>query len=319
MTTTTMLNYDVDRYYRHTGRAPIVGTTIATIAAWVVVSLIGVAYAYVQLHVKIVDLLSFLFVAAFAAAMAVSVYGVLRWAKVRNMAVTALVAISAALLGWYVSWVAWEHALLRQGGMQASAIRLAEHPDAVWYLAKSINEEGTFSIRKRTVKGTELWVAWAIEALVFIGATIAIPVMKLRDLAFCESCGRWCTKTDGVVRVGLGDEAMLRQQLEAKDFSHFRAAGPIDPDMPHWRADLYRCPGCPDTHLLTISRVTISYYNNQRQEKATKVIDRLWVDAAQAAEVRDASQAWEGVLRTKPGAAEPQSDVQNEAGPGQVS
>src|SRR5688572_23137696 len=111
---TTTLNYDVDRYYRHTGRAPIVGTTIATIAAWVTVSLIGVAYAYVQLHVKIVDLLSFLFVAAFAAAMAFSVYGVLRWAKVRNMAVTALVAISAALLGWYASWVAWEHALLRQ-------------------------------------------------------------------------------------------------------------------------------------------------------------------------------------------------------------
>ena len=52
------LNYDVDRYYRHTGRAPIVGTTIATVAAWVAVSLIGIAYAYVQLHVKIVDLLS---------------------------------------------------------------------------------------------------------------------------------------------------------------------------------------------------------------------------------------------------------------------
>ena len=299
--TTTTLNYDVDRYYRHTGRAPFVGTTIATLAAWAAVVLIGVAYAYVQLHVKLVDVLSFLFVAAFAAAMAFSVYGVLRWAKVRNMAVTALVAISAALLGWYVSWVAWEHALLRQGGVQASPIRLAERPDAVWYLAKSINEEGTFAIRKRTVKGTELWVAWAVEAIVFIGATIAIPVIKLRDMAFCESCGRWCYRSDGVIRVALGDEAMLRQQLEAKDFSYLRTGGPIDPDTAlHWRADLYHCAGCPDTHLLTISRVAISYYNGQRQEKAKKVVDRLWLSPAEAAEVRAAPQAWEGVIRGDP-------------------
>jgi hypothetical protein len=291
--TTTTLNYDVERYYRHTGRAPIVGTTIATVAAWVAVALIGAAYAYVQLYVKVVDLLSFLFVAAFAAAMAFTVYGVLRWAKVRNMAATALVASSAALLGFYVSWVAWEHALLRQGGVQASMIRLAEHPDAVWHLAKSINEEGTFAIRKRTVKGTELWVAWAIEALVFIGATVAVPILKLRDMAFCESCERWCLKRDGVLRVALGDEATLRQQLEAKDFSYLRTGEPTNPDTPHWRADLYHCPGCPDTSLLTISRIAISYHNGQRQEKAKRVIDRLWLDSAQAAEVRAIRELWQ--------------------------
>ena len=294
MTTTTQtLNYDVDRYYRHTGRAPIVGTTIATVVAWVAVSLIGVAYAHVQLHVKVYDIVSFLFVAAFAAAMAFTVYGVLRWAKVRNMAVTALVAIFAGLLGWYVSWVAWEHALLRQGGVQASMVRLAEHPNVVWHLAQSINEEGTFSIRSRAVKGTELWIAWVIEALAFIGATIALPILKLRDMAFCESCGRWCLRRNDVLRVALGDEAALRQQLEAKDFSYLRTGEPTNPDAPHWRADLYHCPGCPDTHLLTISRVTISYYNNQRQEKATAVIDRLWLDSSQAAQVRAIRELWQ--------------------------
>ena len=285
----TILNYSESRYYRHTGRAPFVGTTIATVAAWAAVSLLGVIYAYVQLHVKIVDLLSLLFVAGFAAAMAFTVYGVLRWARVRNMAVTALVSISAAVLGWYVSWVAWEHALLRQSGVPVGVYELFQRPRAVWSLAQDINEEGTFSMRKRPVKGFELWIAWAFEAAAVLGATIALPIIKLRDMAFCESCEQWCAKIEGIARIALDpDEASLHDRIEAKEFDYLHTLGQVHRDMPvHVRADLYACPSCPHTRLLTLSRVAVGYdKNGHRREKAKKIIDRLWIDEAQAARVR---------------------------------
>jgi len=285
---TTILNYSESRYYRHTGRAPIVGTTIATLAAWIAVALLGAAYAYIQLYVKLVDILSFLFVAAFAAAMAFTVYGVLKWAKVRNMAVTSLVAISAAILGLYVSWVAWEHALLRQSKVNVGIHEIFQRPIVVWHLARDINTEGTFTMRDRPVKGTELWLAWAFEALAVLGATIALPIMWLRDMAFCESCGHWCHKTQGILRVAYHDEGQLQERMEAKDFDYLLALGLVHLDTPvHVRADLYRCPGCPHTHLLTLSRAAVSYNNKgQRSEKAKKIVDRLWIDQAQAEAVR---------------------------------
>jgi len=292
----TILNYSESRYYRHTGRAPFVGTTVATLAVWVAVALLGAGYAYVQLYVKVVDILSFLFVAAFAAAMAFTVYGVLKWAKVRNMAVTSLVAISAAILGMYVSWVAWEHALLRQGGAKVPIQHIFQRPDAVWGLAREINEEGTFTVRNRPVKGTELWIAWICETLAVLAATIALPVMWLRDMAFCESCARWCSKSEAVVRVAYnGYEEKLQDRMEAKDFDYLLSLGLVHFDTPvHVRVDLYACPGCPNTHLLTLSRVAVSYNNKgHRSEKATKIVDRLWLDGAQAQAVRDLPYAWE--------------------------
>ena len=291
----TVLNYSESRYYRHTGRAPFVGTTIATIAAWVAVSLLGAGYAYVQLYVKLVDILSFLFVAAFAAAMAFTVYGVLKWAKVRNMAVTSLVAISAAILGLYVSWVAWEQALLRQGGMPVGMHEIFRRPVVVWHLAQDINEEGTFTLRDRPVNGTQLWLAWTFEALAVLGATTVLPIMWLRDMAFCESCEKWCEKGEAVVRVAYDDEAQLRDRMEAKDFDYLLSLGLVHFDTPvHVRADLYGCPACPNTHMLTLSRVAVSYNNKgHRNEKAKKIVDRLWLDEAQAQAVRELPHAWE--------------------------
>ena len=66
-----------------------------------------------------------------------AIYGVLRWAKVRNLAVAILVAASSALLLFYVSWVMWETELARQAGAASAATpwRLFQRPDSVWRIA----------------------------------------------------------------------------------------------------------------------------------------------------------------------------------------
>ena len=111
---TEQLGYAGDRYYHHTGRAPLLGTTVATVVAWAATLALALLYAYADLYVKVADLVSAFIVILFAAAGGFAVYAVMRWAKVRNTAVITIVAISASILLVYGSWVFWESALASQ-------------------------------------------------------------------------------------------------------------------------------------------------------------------------------------------------------------
>jgi hypothetical protein len=284
-----VLGYQEQRYYRHTGRAPFVGTTVAALAAWVTVTLLGVAYGYADLYVKVYDIISFLILAAFAVAMGFAVYAILKWGKVRNMLVVAIIALSAGLLGWYASWVAWEYALLTREASAAPTLwEIAQRPRGVYELAAFLNTRGTFSLRGRVITGVELWIAWGIEALTLVGATALIPIRGLREQAFCENCQAWTRRQRGVLRLGHGDEDTLRRHVEAKNFDHFVRLGLVDRDRPvHLRVDLFDCARCDQTHLMSVSRVTVPYNGkNQRQESATTVLDRLWLSADEAERVR---------------------------------
>src|SRR6201995_2617684 len=94
--TPSELAYAGERYYHHTGRAPLFGTTLAAVTAWAPAAALGIAYAYTDLYVKVADLASALIVMLFAAAGGFCVFLVMRWAKVRNTAVIAIVAIFSA-------------------------------------------------------------------------------------------------------------------------------------------------------------------------------------------------------------------------------
>src|SRR4029079_1301693 len=134
-----------------------------TLAAWAAAIALAIAYANADLYIKVADLVSAFIVILFAAAGGLAVYAVMRWAKVRNTAVVVVVAISAALLLFYASWVFWEAALASQSGTPLSAWRLAQRPHLVWRYALRINEVGTFTLNDRAVTGGELWAAWIGE------------------------------------------------------------------------------------------------------------------------------------------------------------
>jgi hypothetical protein len=120
-----------------------------------------------------------------------------------------------------------------------------------------------------------------------LAAIVGIPFTFLRNQAFCEACGSWCKTSKAVARVQHFDEELVREHVERKDFEYLVRLGPAEEATPvHLRLDLQDCPRCPQTHLLTVNRVTVSYNNNARQESAKKVVDRLWLDAAQAEEIR---------------------------------
>jgi hypothetical protein len=281
------LAYAGERYYRHTGRAPLFGTTVATLAVWAAIIALAIAYAYTDLYVKVADLVSALIVILFAAAGGVTVYFVMRWAKVRNTGVIVIVAISAALLLFYGSWVFWESALSQNAGRGLSPWFLSQRPWIVWRYALRINLVGTFTLNDRAVTGGELWAAWIGEAVLLIGATIAIPILRMRGQAFCENCGAWCKRNKDVARVQHFDEELVREHMEEKDFEYLVRLGPASKGTPvHLRVELLSCPRCGQTHLLTVNRISMKYINGQAHEDAKAVVDRLWVDPQQAEMIR---------------------------------
>src|SRR4051812_38290051 len=289
--TEQQLGYAGDRYYHHTGRAPLFSTTVATLCAWAATLALAIAYAYADMYIKIADLVSAFILLLFAAAGGLTVYGVMRLAKVRNTAVVVIVAISAALILFYGSWVFWESALTVRAGTPLSPWRLFQRPDLVWRYALRINGIGTFTMNDRAVTGGELWAAWIGEAVLLVSATIAIPILMMRGQAFCESCGAWCKRNKDVARVQHFDEELVREHMEEKDFEYLVRLGPASKHTPqHLRVELQSCPKCAQTHLLTVNRINIKYMNGQPHEDATAVVDRLWLDPQQAEQVRKLPQ-----------------------------
>jgi hypothetical protein len=277
-------------YYRHTGKAPLIGTTIAALAAWTTAAALAMAYAYTEFYVKTADIATALIVCCFAAAAGFAVYFVLKWGHVRNMAITLLISVTAAVIFFYGSWVVWECAVAREAGRNSAfwqPWQLAQRPLAVWNTALRINRVGTFTLNDRAVDGIELWIFWILEAAGLIGATILIPVLLLRNAAFCEQCGSWCKTTKEIARVQYFDEELVREHMEQKDFEYLVRLGRATKTTPiHFRLDLQSCPGCPNTNLLTINRIKITYHNGNPIERPKRIVDRLWLDAAQAESVR---------------------------------
>jgi len=291
-------------YYRHTGKAPLVGTTIAALAAWTTAGALAIAYGYTAFYAQAPDVIHALIVLAFAAGAGFAVYFVLKWGHVRNMAITLLISATAAVILFYGSWVVWESAVARAAGRYSAfwgPWQLAQRPLAVWDTALRLNRVGTFTLNDRPVDGIELWIFWILEAAGLIDATIAIPVLLLRDAAFCEHCGSWCKTTKEIARVQHFDEELVREHMEQKDFEYLVRLGPAIKTTPiHLRVDLQSCPGCPNTNLLTINRIKISYHNGNPIERPKRVVDRLWIDAAQAEVVRKLPQQLTATAQVAP-------------------
>jgi hypothetical protein len=292
----TRLDYARTLYYRHSGKTPVVRLLTALLTITPAVALAGAVYAIVATYLPMlsIDKLVLLAAAALMAGFAFGVGGLtgkmLLWARVRNLAMVWAVAIWAALFAWYVAWVVWEWQILRRWEYDPELLFMFTHPRGVWQVALAINDVGTVIMghREDAIKGPILWILWAIEAGVVLGAATWVPYRMVRHLAFCEACQRWCRNREGILSVGPGDEERLRARLALKDLSALEELGPADLSASRrLRVDLQNCPACEQMHLLSVSRVEAHYKDGKRVEKAKLVVDRLWLDPEQARTVEE--------------------------------
>jgi len=294
----TQLDYARTLYYRHSGKTPLVRLLTALLTITPVVAAAGALYAVLAANLPILSIDKIVVVAAILLMMGFA-FGVggltgkmLLWARVRNMAMVWAVAVWGAVLAWYVAWVVWEWYILRRWDYDPELLFLFMHPRGVWQVALAINHVGTITMgdREDGIKGPVLWLLWAIEAGVVLGAATLVPYRMTRGLAFCESCQRWCRRREGILSVGpAADEDRLRARLALKDLSALEELGPADMSAPRrLRVDLQNCPACDAMHLLSVCRMDVSYNRQgQRSDKVRVLVDRLWLDPEQAKTVEE--------------------------------
>jgi hypothetical protein len=299
-------NVPAPTYYRHTGQAPFISTTFATLASWIVVTILAIAYAYIDLHVKVADVISAAFMCAFAAAMAFAVFGIIRSACVRNVPVTFIISGSAAVLALYVSWLAWMYFVIAEAGVTPGAFefvhKLFPRPDVVWDFAREINTRGTFTLHDSPVTGTFLWILWFAEALTMLAVVGVLPPQLLRKQSFCEPCGRWCRKPKGIIRLAHGDEDLLKSQMEARNFAYLASIQRAHYDTPmHFHVEIVQCGTCDETNLLTVNRITVGKDSKgNRQETVKKIVDRLHIGADEAEDIKALSTVGEEPAKPTP-------------------
>ena len=290
------LGYARELYYRHSNRTPPGRVVLALALTVPAAALIGALYAVLAYNIpRLRDMFVVVGAAvALLAAFAFSVAGVTAWllrlAKVRTVAPAAWVSVCAAGAAWYGSWLAWEWLVLRRLGYDPPLIKLLI-PTTTWYVARMINETGTlaYGSPRKPINGALLWAVWAVEAAAVWFVASIFPPRWNRGAALCDACGAWCDYRQGFLSVGYGDEQELRAGLENKDLSTLESLGAADMDAPRrLRVDLQQCRKCDQSYLLSVFRIDSSILETgHRSEKATLVVDRLWLDPAQAQSLRE--------------------------------
>ena len=308
-----------DLYYRHSGRTPPARLLVALLMVLPAAAILAVVYGFAAAYLpklsyaKLVMVFAELLVIGFGFGVGGLTGFMLKWARVRSVTTIAAVSLLAAAAAYYVSWVTWETIILSRE-VEVYPLRLAARPDAVWFLARAINETGTvvFGSAQTPINGSVLWGLWLAEAAIVLGIGSQVPVRMLRHLSYCEPCERWCDRHEGVVSVNYGDEAALRARLERRDFGALLDLGNADMDAARrFRVDLDQCPTCGNTNLLSVFRVDVSFEKGARQEKAVRVVDRLRVTAEEAHAVRDMRERlW--AAQEAPASAAPQEDEEED-------
>jgi hypothetical protein len=209
--------------------------------------------------------------------------------KGRNPGIGALLGLVVGLAGLYLSWAAWIVAFARRGGGDVPLLELIQQPAALWELIRSVNAHGAWTIKGATPKGTLLWVLWAIEALVIVGAPALVCLAQASE-PFCERCGRWCQKTLGAFVGREAPHPELVTRLESLDTAYLEQLGPADPgDESRIRYDLCACR-CKATSTLTATAVTTTMSGKKKKESAAELVRNLVLTPEAAAAVRELGQ-----------------------------
>lgn len=294
-------------YYTHSGKysAPglLTGLGIAMVAAIV----LAFVYAYSIVYIPIVGYVTFILSAGFGALVGVAAAKGLELGKVRSVGVSIVVVLVAAVIGYYVSWAAWLHALLNKADVEVGFVEIITSPGDMWAAIQAINEAGSWTLKGFTPTGGVLWGLWALEAVIILGLGVFVGVAMAASSPFCERCQLWSRESPGVALLDAGPQPdQLRHHLEHNDLAAVEALGaPTDPAR-FYRLDLYECARCKQLNTVDAWLVSVTVNKEgERSEDTDEVCKGLLLDAQQVQAVRDLGQRVAAPAPAEPAPAEP--------------
>lgn len=280
-------------YYRHSGNFSTSGLLAGLAASLVAALVLAYAYAYILVYLPIAGYITFIISAGFGAGIGWSTISVLKRGKVRNEVVMLGAAAGIGLLALYVAWAVWVYALLRRAEADVGLLPVLTNPPVLWEVIGAINAEGAWSISGATPSGAVLWILWAVEALIILGAAGLVAKSMSGDGVFCEQCGDWCEGTEMIARTAHGNPSDVVAKIEGKDFPAVQALGPVAAGARSWmHLTLAHCKSCDETIVLSMNSVRLEKDDKGNDsEKSDTLIDRLLLTREERDAVRQMGKA----------------------------
>lgn len=298
--------------YRHSGKTPLAGLTLATLAGLATAIVLGVAYSYAIVYCPIVYvniLLTLLYGCAIGAAVS--------WASkvghVRSRLMPSVIGIACGAVGLYVAWGA--DVLARRGFPPNGDVLKAFQVEILRDHIKDFFANGFWAIghggaANNNVSGIFLAVVWLAEAAIILGGAAFVPWQRLSGLVYCEPCERWLHSAKGVQRLSFGiDDVVVAGRIAEGDLSPLDTWPRAKPgDQFFYRLNLDTCTNCPNSNYVSIERVITQVdKKGNPQQVATPLITRLAIDVADVPRVREAGQ--HAVQPAAPESPQPAEDL----------
>lgn len=272
------------KFYRHSGKAPVLGLILIGLAGFIAVPILGLIYGVLIRVIPFIYINAFL-VLGYAFAVGFLLSSAAKYGKVRNMFLLGLAAFFFGVLADYVGWVAW------LAVMAGDPFFLVEFffPADILYFITVVAEEGAWTLSGTTPTGGFLYFIWFIEACVVIGGSTYFTLDMLSKIPFCEDSNAWAEKRTQIgAFTPIADPAQFKQAVSQGNFSAFNGLK-LSPENERrfTTLEVYECEQCRNFHVLNVNDVTITVNRKGKAEFKTKrVLSNLLLSPFQLASLK---------------------------------
>lgn len=275
-------------HYRQSNRLSLLWLPIALGVAGAVALVMAFVYAYAMVYVPVVQL-AFLLPLGFGGGMGALLAWIFKRAKVRSPFLSTGAAFLITGGSYALSWLPWTYATFVRADVDVGVLDVLYPPSFVSMIA-GIYETGAWSIGTgggAPVSGVMLGVCWLMEAVFVLGAAPVAAYAVASGGVFCESCERWCTGVQDVVRLPVAAQTELASRLDERDLRVLAEVPRAQPyDNPFLVVDLDVCGGCGETNTLTLSHVHRTQQGNRENVARSVLVDHVLLTRDQAEWVR---------------------------------
>jgi len=280
-------------YYKPSGKIPVKGIFISLIIAFMITVVLSIIYIALQWFIPFIYL-NFFIAAGLGFGVGAGVFIAIGLGKIRNTKYECVLAVLCGLLAWYSQWALFVSLMSEADGSMGGGMwvrssfnltgfwYILTHPEMLFQAMLSLNDAGTFTLKHNTVSGTLLWLVWAFEAFIIVGAPVLFSLSGRSTTPFSEQNDQWMEEREvqGKLKT-VNDPDQLTEELKSGNFQSLKDFLPAD-NLSNDYATLriYESPGDPVSY---ISVTNISHKADKKGElkKETKlVIEYFGITAA---------------------------------------
>jgi len=276
------------RFYKHSGKAPLMGLFFIGIAGFIAVPILGLIYGVLTRVIPFIYINALVLI-GFVYAISYVLSQVAKFGKIRNMILLGLAGFFFGLLADYIGWVAWLAVTVGDPWFLVEFF----FPADIFYIITLVAEEGAWSISGTTPTGVFLYILWAIEAIIVIGGIPYLTLEMLSKIPFCEESDAWADKRTQIgAFTPIANPAQFKDAVSQGNFSAFNELKTSpENDRRYTALEVFECEQCRNFFMLNVTDVTIKINNKGKAEaKTKKILNNLLLTPIQLADLKRLAQ-----------------------------